>query len=320
MNAAAGHDAVGELLKPELLEEARGLAIVARRLAEGALHGLHRSPLYGFSVEFAEHREYSPGDELKHLDWKVLGRSERYVIKQYEQETNLRALIVLDRSGSMDYGQKTITREQAGRPTKFEYGRVLAAGLTHVLLNQGDSVGLIMATDEITHQLAPRAHRGQLLSICATLLEAEPASRTDLPGALNQLAARLGRRSLVILISDLFDDPDGLLDVLGQLHHRGHEVLIFQVMDPTERDFDLGQTSHGVTVIEDMETGAEFEAEPHMIQHLVQKEIAAFLARLDDGVRRFGLHLVRCLTSDPVEKVLREYLHTRQMGGGRGMR
>jgi uncharacterized protein (DUF58 family) len=265
-------------------------------------------------VEFAEHREYSPGDELKHLDWKVLGRSERYVIKQYEQETNLRALLVLDRSRSMDYGEKTITREEVKRPTKFEYGRVLAAGMTHVLLNQGDSVGLLMATDEITHQLAPRAHRGQLLSVCATLLAAEPASRTDLAGALQQLAAQLSRRSLIILISDLFDDPDGLLDVLGQLHHRGHEVLIFQVMDPTERDFDLGRTSHGVTVIEDMETGAEFKAEPHMIQHLVQKEIAKFLAHLDEGVRRFGLHLVRCMTSDPVEKILREYLRTRKIG------
>lgn len=309
-----GKETVGALLTPELLEEARGLALVARKLAEGALHGLHRSPLHGFSVEFAEHREYSPGDELKHLDWKVLARSERYVIKQYEQETNLRGLIVLDRSLSMDYGEKTLTREEVKRPTKFEYGRILAAGMTHVLLNQGDSVGLIMAADEITHQLPPRAHRGQLLSICATLLDAEPASKTDLPGALQQLAAGLGRRSLVILVSDLLDDPDALLDVLGQLHHRGHEVLIFQVLDPTERDFDLGQTSHGVTVIEDMETGEEFKAEPHMIQHLVQKEIREFLARLDEGARRFGLHLVRCLTSDPVEQILREYLRRRKMG------
>jgi len=314
MSSATAHGTVAELLTPELLEEARGLALVARRLAEGALHGLHRSPFYGFSVEFAEHREYSPGDELKHLDWKVLGRSERYVIKQYEQETNLRGLIVLDRSLSMDYGEKTLTGEEVKRPTKFEYGRILAAGMTHVLLSQGDSVGLLMATEEITHQLAPRAHRGQLLSVCATLLQAEPTSGTDLPGALQQLAAQLSRRSLVVLISDLFDDPDGLLDVLGQLHHRGHEVLIFQVMDPTERDFDLGQTSHGVTVIEDMETGAEFKAEPHMIQHLVQKEIKKFLAHLDEGVRRFGLHMVRCLTSDPVEKILREYLRTRKIG------
>ena len=240
MPRSFGQETITELLTPELLEEARGLALVARRLAEGALHGLHRSPFYGFSVEFAEHREYSPGDELKHLDWKVLGRSERYVIKQYEQETNLRGLIVLDRSLSMDYGQKTVTGEEVERPTKFEYGRTLAAGMTHVLLNQGDSVGLMMATDEITHQLPPRAHRGQLLSVCATLLDAEPASRTDLPGALRQLAAGLGRRSLIVLISDLFDDPEGLFDVLGQLHHRGHEVLIFQVLDPTERDFDLG--------------------------------------------------------------------------------
>ena len=314
----AGRNTVTTLLDPEVLEQARGLSLTARRLVEGALHGMHRSPFYGFSVEFAEHREYSPGDEPKHIDWKVLARSERYVIKQYEQETNLRAILILDRSASMGYGSTDILRREAAHGSKFEYGRVLAAALTHVLLNQGDSVGLMMATREITHQLAPHAAPGQLLSVCRALLDAEPADETDLPSALGRLAAQLSRRSIVILISDLFDDPDRLISVMGQLHHRGHEVLVFQVLDPTEYRFDLGNTSHGITVVEDMETGAQFDAEPHLIQEMVQEEIDAFLLRLDEGARRHGLHLVRCLTDQPVQETLGMYLRRRASTGARG--
>jgi uncharacterized protein (DUF58 family) len=304
-------NAIAELLSPQLLERTRGLMLVARRVVEGALHGLHRSPLHGLSIEFAEHREYSPGDELKHLDWKVIARSERYVVKQYEQETSLRALIVLDRSRSMAFGENTLTGEPTGRTSKFGYGRILAAALAHLLIEQGDSVGLILATDRITHQVPPRSAPGHILSICRTLMDAEPAGRTDLASALNQLAVSLKRRSLVLLISDLFDEPDGLIATLGQLHHRGHEVVLMHVMDPVERLFDVGRTSGGVTVLRDMETGGEFDAEPHLIQELVRREVEKFCASLEDGAKRYGLHLVRCRTDEPVEQVLVSYLHRR---------
>lgn len=299
------------LLTPQILERTQGLALVARRIAEGGLHGLHRSPMHGLSTDFAEHREYSFGDELKHLDWKVLGRSDRYVIKQYEQETNLRALLVLDGSASMSYGDTDVLGEAAPTGSKFEYGRVLAAALAHILLDQGDSVGLLTITDRITNQVPPRAAPGHIMSLCRALIEAEPGGVTDLAAALGQVAVSLRRRSLVVVISDLFDDPEALLGMLGQLHHRGHEVLLFQVLDPVEDEFAMGKTSGGITVLRDMETGAEFDAEPHLIQDLVREEISRFLAELDAGAKRFGLHLVRCRTDQAVDAVLRQYLLNR---------
>jgi uncharacterized protein (DUF58 family) len=309
----AQSQSVSRLLTPELLEQARGLSLTARRIVEGALHGLHRSPFFGFSIEFAEHREYSPGDEPKHLDWKVLARSERYVVKQYEQETNLRAILVVDHSASMAYGSTDIVRRHGKHGSKLEYARVLAAAIGHLLIEQGDSVGLLTATDTITHQVPPRSARSRLLSLCTTLLATEPGERTDLAGALRGLASQLSRRSLVVLISDLFDNQQELLSVMGQLHCRGHEVLVFQVLDRTEYRFEIGNTSRGITVIKDMETGDEFEAEPHLIQEAVQKEIDAFLADLDAGARGYGLHLVRCVTDRPVGDVLSEYIRKRHM-------
>ena len=283
----------------------------ARRVVEGALHGLHHSPVHGLSIEFSEHRQYSPGDELKRLDWRVIARSDRYVVKEYEQETNLRAIIVLDRSRSMAYGRTTILEEEGLHGSKYEYARVLAAALAHVLLDQGDSVGLILSTDRITHQVPPKGAPGHLLSICRALLAVRPADRTDLRAALSQLAAGLNRRSLIVLVSDLLDEPESVISALGQMHHRGHEVIVFQVLDPMELHFDVGRSSGGRTVVRDMETGGEFESEPHLVQDLVRAEIARFLESLDAGARRFGIHLVRCGTDKPVERVLTEYLRGR---------
>ena len=337
------------LLDPALLERIKGLTLVARRVVEGALHGLHHSPLHGLSIEFAQHRAYTPGDELKHLDWRVLGRSDRYVVKQYQQETNLRAVIFLDCSRSMAYGGSaalSVTLDAVRRmvgnassqtvvlngkrqglaavgsahPTfdthsKFHYARQLAAALAYLMLHQGDSVGLVLSSYRMVEQVSPRAAPGQIMSICQALVRTEPDGITDVSGVLGQLAGRLKRRSLVILISDLLDDPESVLTALGQLYHRGHEVLVFQVLDRRELDFDLGLAGSGVTVIRDMETGEEFEAEPALIRELVHREVQQFLARLDAGVRRHNVPLLRCPTSDPVERVLTSYLHTRLKRG-----
>ncbi len=346
------------LLDPELLERIKGLSLLARRVVEGVLHGLHRSPFRGLSVEFAQHREYSPGDELKRLDWQVLARSDRYVVKEYDQETNLRAVIFLDCSRSMAYGEKGISTpsESAGssedeparasepasvkpvpadartepnasgttdsqataEPTntrgKFHYAQVMAAALSYLMLHQGDSVGLVLMDEQVRAQLPPRASPGHILSICRTLQEATPGGRTDLATVITQFAARLKRRSLLILISDLLDDPQQVLSALGQLHHRGHEVVVFQVLHPREIDFNLGLAGHGVTVIRDMETDDEFDAEPALVRELVQAEVRRFTHELDAGARRRGLHLIRCLTSDPPEQILSQYLHSRLKG------
>ncbi len=327
------------LLEPALLERVKGLTLVARRIVEGALHGLHDSPLHGLSIEFAQHRAYTPGDELKHLDWRVLGRADRYVVKQHQQETNLRAVVFVDCSRSMAYGGDGTGLEvvrrlkptgaagfsprgasQADSPdtrSKFHYARRLAAALSYLMLHQGDSVGLILTNYRMIAQVPPRAAPGHIMSICQVLENAAPDGITDVSGVLGQFAARLKRRSLVVLISDLLDDPESVLSALGQLHHRGHEVIVFQVLDPREIDFDLGLGGYGVTVIRDMETAEEFDAEPALIRELVRQEIHGFHERLDAGARRHGIHLLRCPTSDPVERVLTSYLHDRLRRKGR---
>ena len=317
------------LLDPALLERIQHLWLVARRVAEGVMHGLHRSPMHGLSVEFAQHREYSPGDEIKHIDWQVAARSDRYVIKQYELETNLRAVILVDASASMAYGDQTESGSTSGpQPSapdlqdsglsiqsKFHYARVLAAALSYLMIHQGDSVGLMVSADRIDTQLPPRATPGHVLSICQALEYTHPRGKTDLPGVMKQLATRLKRRGLVVVISDLLDDPQLLLQALGQLHHRGHEVVVFQVLDPREIDFRLAMRGHHATVIRDMETGEEFEAEPSLVRDLVRAEIQKFLAQLDAGARNTGLHLVRCSTAQPAEQVLTRYLQQRLKGG-----
>lgn len=333
--------AANSLLDPALLEQIKGLTLVARRVVEGALHGLHHSPLHGLSIEFAQHRAYTPGDELKHLDWRVLGRSDRYVVKQYQQETNLRAVIFLDCSRSMAYGgsaalsvtldavrrmvgnasSQTVSMDSKGGAlaadthSKFHYARQLAAGLAYLMLHQGDSVGLMLSNYRMVEHVPPRAAPGQIMSICQALVRTEPNGITDVSGVLGQLAARLKRRSLVILVSDLLDDPESVLTALGQLYHRGHEVLVFQVLDQRELDFDLGLAGSGVTIVRDMETGEEFEAEPTLVRELVRREVQQFLARLDAGVRRHNIPLLRCPTSDPIERVLTGYLHARLKRG-----
>ena len=316
-------DKASTLLEPEQLERIRGLTLIARRVVDGALHGLHRSPHFGLSVEFAQHRQYTPGDELKHLDWQVLARSDRYVVKQFDQETNLRAVVILDASRSMAFAgpasakaddastEETPDDEATYLRSKLRYGQELAAALSYLMLRQGDSVGLITCSDEISRQVPPRAAPGHMGSICQTLIETIAQGKTDLAGVVDQLAVRLLRRSLVILVSDLFDDPDRVLAALGRLHHRGHEVIVYQVLDRHELRFDLGLAGRGMTIIRDMETGQEFDGEPHLIRHLVRRQVDTFLAKLDAGVKRYGIDLVRCDTSERVERALGNHLRLR---------
>ena len=320
-------DRASTLLEPGQLERIKGLTVIARRVVDGALHGLHHSPHFGLSVEFAQHRQYTPGDELKHLDWQVLARSDRYVVKQFDQETNLRAVVILDASRSMAFAGRALAKPGANADdasteetqddkatylrSKLRYGQELAAALSHLMLRQGDSVGLITCSDRITRQVSPRAAPGHIGSICQTLIETRAQGKTDLASVVDQLAARLLRRSLVVLVSDLFDDPDSVLAALGRLHHRGHEVIVYQVLDRHELHFDLGLSGRGMTIIRDMETGQEFDGEPHLIRHLVRREVDAFLARLDSGVKRYGIDLVRCDTHERVERALGKHLRLR---------
>jgi len=195
--------------------------------------------------------------------------------------------------------------------SKFAYARTLAAAMAYLLIHQGDSVGLLLAADGIKGQVEPGARPGQVISICHALEKCEPAGATTLAVTLGQIAAIHRRRSLVVVISDLLDDPEPVLSALGQLHHAGHDVVVFHVLDPHEIDFELGPLAKGITVLRDMETGAEFEAEPALIRGLVRAEVARYLQLLDSGCRHHGVHLHRCPTNLPVAQALTAYLSFR---------
>src|SRR5918996_667856 len=220
-----------DLLHPRDLAQLGGLEFVAREVVEGFLTGLHRSPHRGFSVEFAEHRMYQPGDDLRYIDWRMFGRSDRYYIKQFEEETNLRSYLLLDVSASMAW-----TSAQGMLPPKLWYAKQLAASLALMLLRQGDAVGLIGFDERTRAHVAPRGGRRHWYEILRALHPLGATGKTDASTALRDLAGRLRRRGLVVLLSDLLVDPETTRLALRFLRHRGHEVLVFHLLDPGERE------------------------------------------------------------------------------------
>lgn len=220
-----------DLLHPRDLAQMGGLEFVAREVVEGFLTGLHRSPHRGFSVEFAEHRMYQPGDDLRYIDWRMYGRSDRYYVKQFEEETNLRTYLLIDTSSSMAWSS-----EPGSLPPKLWYAKQLAACLSLLLLRQGDSVGVVGFDDQVRVTAAPRGGRRHWHEILRSVSSLEASGKTEAANALRDIAGRLRRRGLVILISDLLVDPEATRLALRFLRHRGHEVLVFHLMDPGERE------------------------------------------------------------------------------------
>jgi len=288
-----------QYLDPDALTRLRRMDLVARRVVEGFISGLHRSPHRGISIEFAEHRQYSPGYELKHIDWNVFARTHKLYIKQYEEETNLRAFIVLDTSGSMGYG--------SGGLTKFQYAAYLSASLAYLMIGQQDSVGLTAYSDALQVRVPPRSTPGQMQAVCRALEELQPEGTTNLPAILHELAGRLTRRSLIILVSDLFDDDREIVRGLQHLRHGHHEVIVFHVMDPTELDLPF----EDITVFEDMEIGEEVQTDPPLLREMYMKEVKRFV----DGHRRTcrdaGIDHCLANTAEPFDEVLTAYLAKR---------
>jgi len=221
------------------------MELVARLVVEGFITGLHKSPYQGFSIEFSEHRQYMPGDEVRHIDWKVYGKSDRYYVKKFEEETNLRTYIVLDASGSMNY------KFSDQRLTKFQYGCYLAASLAYLMLKQRDSVSLTIFDQEIRNYIPPRGRASHLRAIISALEGAEPSGDTGISEILHSLAKRIKRRGLVILISDLLDQPTEILTALKHFRHRKHEIIVLHLIDEAERNFPFD----GTVVFRDIETG-----------------------------------------------------------------
>ena len=249
-----------QYLNPEILAKVPNLELRAKLVVEGFITGLHKSPMHGFSVEFSQHRQYNPGDSLRFIDWKVFGRTDRFYIKQYEEETNLKANILLDVSRSMSFKSVNIS--------KLQYGKYLSAALSYLLLMQRDAVGLGIFDKKLLKILPPRSVFSYLQPILKQLDQAKRGYDTDISSVLHLMAERIKRRGLIILLSDLLDDPDQIISGLRHFRHNKHEVLIFHILDPLELNFDF----QGDIVFEDLETGENIRAHPWYIkQNYIEK-------------------------------------------------
>jgi uncharacterized protein (DUF58 family) len=287
-------------LNPSTLARLGTLELKARTIVEGFLTGLHRSPFKGFSVEFAEYRQYLPGDDLATLDWKVYARTDRHFIKKYEEETNLDCHILLDVSASMGYGTSGLT--------KLQYGSYLAAALAFLMNRQRDAVGLIAFDDKITKMLAPSARGGHLSALLITLDRLQLGARTDVAKPLNDLAEAIHKRGLVVLISDLLDDPDRVLEGLKHFRYRGTEVIVFQILDPAELRFPFEQAAR----FRDLETRDEVLAVPGAVRDEYLKAMTELQERYRRELRLAGIDYVMLDTSVPLETALMSYLMTRK--------
>jgi uncharacterized protein (DUF58 family) len=292
------------VLKPDIISRIENLELRARLVVEGFIAGLHRSPYHGFSVEFAEHRQYMPGDEIKHIDWKVFGRTDRYYIKQYEEETNLKTYLILDASRSMAFHTEK-------HPVKLEYAASVAAALAYLMVRQRDAVGLGIFDERIRTYLPPRSTHSYLRVLFRNLMSAEAGNKTGTGASLHRMAERIKRRGLVIVLSDLFDNPDEVLSALRHFRHNRNEVIVFQVLDPSERSFAFGRDA----VFKDMETQEKMTTQPYHIQKAYQAEMRRFLDRYKRECRENGIEYVLLDTETPFDVALFRYLNKRKRLG-----
>lgn len=290
---------VREFLQPDVVSKLRNMEIRARMVVEGFIQGLHRSPYHGFSVEFAEYRQYIPGDEPRFVDWKLFGKTDRYYVKVFEEETNLKGMILLDKSSSMGFAGEGIS--------KLRWGSLLAAALSFMMIKQQDASGLVVFDDAIRAFLPARSVRGQLYQVLKQLETVQPSDRTKIGEALHHMAERLRRRGLVILISDLFDDPDAILTGLKHFRHRQHEVLVFHVLDDLERTFDYREEARFV----DMETQQEIRSQPWFVRGAYQERVDNWMTSLARRCREHHIDYVPMTTSTPFDLALMAYLNKR---------
>lgn len=288
-------------LHPDVVAKLGSMELRARLVVEGFITGLHKSPFHGFSAEFSEHRQYRAGDDLKHIDWKIYGRSDRYYVKQYEDETNLRCVIAVDSSASMNYASE-------GHITKFAYASYLAAALSYLVLQQRDAAGLALYNTDVTTYLPPRSKRSYVQELIKALTDARPSSNTGTATALHHLAERLTRRGLVVIISDLFDEPQQILQALRHFRHDKHDVLVMQVLDPREVDFNFSSAA----VFKDMETGEELTTQPLHLQRSYRKAMDEFCTEIKRGCFAQNIDYVRITTDKTFDVALREYLNVRR--------
>ena len=283
-------------LDPQVLQKIGSLSVAARQAVEGLRVGMHRSPLRGFSTEFAHHRQYVQGDETRHLDWRVYGRTERYYVKLYQAETNFDAHLLLDASSSMHYG--------SGKVTKLEYAKYMAASLAYLITEQHDSAGLAVFDSELRSYLPPSSTTGFIGRIEDALEKAQPVPRTNVAGILHEFARRIPRRGLVMLFSDLFDNVEGFIKGLSHLRYRKHNITVFHTLDPYELEFPFTGTCRFVG----LENDGEIITQPARIRELYLKEVGKFTSDIRRACERIGVDYVLVNTARPQDEVLSEYL------------
>jgi uncharacterized protein (DUF58 family) len=293
------------LIDPQTLMRIKSLQVRAKVAVEGFIKGIHRSPYHGFSVEFSEYREYSPGDDPRYLDWRLFARTDRYYVKRFEDETNLRCHLVVDTSRSMGY--------RSGSYSKSDYARTAAATIAYFLAMQRDAVGLLLFEDRITEYLPARYRPGHLRRLMAAL-EREPTGRaTDLVQPLEEIAATVRKRGLVILISDLLAPIDSLQTRLGYLRSRGHDVVVLRVLDPAEVDFPFDAPA----MFHDVESGREIYIDPAVARQDYQQRFAAHASAIERSCVDLGIEYESITTDRPLELLLYDLLKARMRRGRR---
>ncbi|MFN3167729.1 MAG: DUF58 domain-containing protein [Phycisphaeraceae bacterium] len=293
-----------KLLDPDVLTRITPLGFKAARVVEGSITGLHRSPMHGVSPEFAEHREYSPGDDVKNLDWKVWAKSDRYVIKRYEEESNLRCTILLDASRSMQYAGK---EAQQGR-SKFETASTIAACFMQLLMKQRDAVGLITIDTKPRTVLQPKATSRHAAQVLDTLESTRPGGETDLGPVIVRAADQLKRRGMILVLSDLLCDLDTLYESLGKLQHNGHEVVVLHILDGEEIDLPFNDS----IIFKDIEGSEEVFGEPWAFRKAYQAAMKAFIDTVTKRCAFAGIDHVLIRTDQDLGQTLAQYLHRRQ--------
>ncbi len=288
-------------LDPALVSKLKSLELKAKAVVEGFKVGLHKSPYHGFSVEFSEHKPYMQGDPIKNIDWKIYGKSDKFFIKQFEEETNLSCHILLDVSASMDYKEK-------GEITKLEYGTVLAASLSYLMIQQQDAVGISLYSDKIEKYLPPKASRIYLHTILSALHNIESSNKTETALCLNTIAQKIKKRGLVIVISDFFDDVKKIIAALKHFKHKKNEVLIFQVLDPIEKSFAFGNDA----IFVDRETSEEITTQPNQIQKSYQTAMKDYLHQMKSECLNNGFEYNLIDTTTSFDKALFAYFKKRQ--------
>ena len=288
-------------LQPNVVAQLANMELRARLVVEGFITGLHKSPYHGFSVEFTEHRPYMPGDEIRHIDWNAYAKTDRYYIKEFEEETNLKSYLILDASKSMDYASP-------GNIKKIEYASYVAAALGYLMVEQRDAVGLTVYDERIRTSLPPRATKLYLQQILRELETLKAGNKTGAAQSLHEVAERIKRRGLVVILSDLFDDARQVMTALKHFRHRGNEVIVMQVLDPLERSFAFGTDA----IFRDMETSEELMTQPWHIQTAYRESLQEFLDFYKRECRENAIDYLLLDTATPFDRALFEYLNKRK--------